>query len=359
MEINPAHINLCSMVADIAAQQQKQVYIVGGVLRDLLQGRDFSDRDLDFCVEGRAIDFARVLAEKSGGIVKEFSKFHTAKVLAPKLLPGVDEFDVAEARTEIYSRPGALPDVRPGNLDEDLKRRDFSINAMAARLGDVLSALKDPDTAASIRGRVIDKFDGLTDLDSRLIRILHPASFTDDPTRIFRACRYLARIGGAFDLETERLAHAAINSHALDTISDFRIASEMKKIFAELAASKCVEELFKLDVPRNAEIVAYEDWERLLGDASALDLLGSKALPFKSQALCASLIEGPRSNPRFRAALGASKKDLASLADSWRAGRGEASALDLSPLELVIRAGFHNNNGLREEARRRLADARF
>jgi tRNA nucleotidyltransferase (CCA-adding enzyme) len=180
------------------------VYVVGGAVRDLLLGRDRAD--LDVVVEGDAT----ALAEALGGESVSHDRFATAKVALPDL-----ELDLATARAESYPLPGALPEVREATLAEDLARRDFTINAMAIPLH------RDPE--------LIDPHGGRADLERGLIRVLHPGSFTDDPTRALRAARYAARFGFALQPETERLARAS----DLSTVSEDRAEAELVRLAAE------------------------------------------------------------------------------------------------------------------------------
>jgi tRNA nucleotidyltransferase (CCA-adding enzyme) len=190
------------------------IYLVGGVVRDLLLGRERSD--LDLVVEGDA----EALARRLGGEAIGYQRFATAKVT----LEGLD-FDLARARAESYARPGALPDVRPATLHEDLARRDFSINAMAIPLH------AEPD--------LIDPHGGRADLDSGAIRVLHERSFIDDPTRALRAARYSARFSFTVDPGTERLARET----DLSTVSEDRVEAELLKLAAEPRARAGFEQL--------------------------------------------------------------------------------------------------------------------
>ena len=150
------------------------VYLVGGAIRDGLA--DFRVDDIDLVVEGDPVALAKSLDPEA----KVNDRFGTVNLL----IDG-SPVDIAMARTEKYARPGSLPEVAPGNLQEDLIRRDFTINAMA------ISIEEDAE--------LIDPFNGLRDLESGVLRVLHEDSFTDDPTRALRAARYAARFG--FDLE--------------------------------------------------------------------------------------------------------------------------------------------------------------
>jgi tRNA nucleotidyltransferase (CCA-adding enzyme) len=196
------------------------VAVVGGVPRDLLGGRPGGGvRDLDVVVEGDGRAFARRLAERTGGAVREHPAFGTATVRQP----GGERVDVATARREHYARPGALPAVEPATLAEDLMRRDFSVNALAVRL----------DGAA--RGRVVDPAGGLADLARRRVRVLHPLSFVEDPTRIFRAGRFATRLGFRLDPTTGRLLRAAARLDVYGALSADRLRAERDAVLAEPA----------------------------------------------------------------------------------------------------------------------------
>jgi tRNA nucleotidyltransferase (CCA-adding enzyme) len=184
---------------------EEPVYLVGGAVRDLLLGRPRADVDL--VVAGDAA----VLGERLGGAAVEHQRFGTVKVE----IEG-HEVDIASARTETYPEPGALPEVGPAeNVEQDLARRDFTVNAMAIPL------LGEP--------RVIDPYDGRADLERSLLRILHEGSFEDDPTRAIRAARYASRFGFSLDPETYRLLRDA----DLATVSADRRRAELERLAAE------------------------------------------------------------------------------------------------------------------------------
>lgn len=192
-----------------AAAGGAPTYLVGGAVRDLLLGRERTD--LDVVVEGDAA----ALAAKLGGESVADDRFATAKAV----LDGV-EFDLATARAESYPHPGALPEVRPASVREDLARRDFSINAMAVPIG------SEPE--------LIDPHGGLADLEAGVLRVLHERSFVDDPTRALRAARYAARFDFAAEPETEAMARRA----DLSTVSEDRVESELMRLAREPRAGK-------------------------------------------------------------------------------------------------------------------------
>ena len=151
------------------------LYLVGGTVRDLICKR--SPMDLDISVEADLVETPDFLARRLGGEVVSQSEFGTAKVRV-----GDIELDLVSARRESYAGPGALPFVSPGDILDDLARRDFSVNAMAVSLR--------PDDW----GRLLDPHGGRKDLAARLLRVHHEGSFVDDATRILRAVRYMARL---------------------------------------------------------------------------------------------------------------------------------------------------------------------
>jgi tRNA nucleotidyltransferase (CCA-adding enzyme) len=184
------------------------VHVVGGAVRDALLGA--VPRDLDVVVEGDAAAVARRAAERLGGEAVVHDRFGTATVRSPAAA-----FDVVSARTETYARPGALPDVRPGaSIEEDLGRRDFTVNAIALRLAD---------------GALIEWPGAREDLAAGALRVLHERSFEDDPTRLLRMARYAARLGFEPDPGTDALAAAA----TVDTVSGGRLGSELRLLLRE------------------------------------------------------------------------------------------------------------------------------
>jgi tRNA nucleotidyltransferase (CCA-adding enzyme) len=203
---------LVKSAGQIAREEGVSLYLVGGAVRDLLLGRPTDD--LDLVVEGDAETLAFIIAKRLSGHVVSRSQFSTAKIS----VDGVS-LDMVTARSEHYNRPGTLPQIAPGNIEEDLARRDFSINAMAVPLHLLGNA------------QLLDPFDGESDLHSRLIRVLHDKSFVDDATRIMRAVRYEQRLGFRMEEGTENLLRRDLPM--LDTISGDRLRKELLLWFAE------------------------------------------------------------------------------------------------------------------------------
>jgi len=203
------------------------IYLVGGVVRDLILKRKVFD--LDIVVEGSAIIFAKKL---SGSLRSEFRKHHSFGTAAINFEG--HKIDFATARTETYSRQGALPKVSPASLAKDFLRRDFTINAMAVSLN------------KTDYGRLIDLCNGLEDLNKGLIRVLHPKSFQDDPTRILRAIRFEQRFSFKIEPRTLKLIKEAIESQSLELVGPHRLRDEIILILKEPKPSGYIKRIKEL-----------------------------------------------------------------------------------------------------------------
>ena len=219
----PPHIRrLLQEIGRFGEEESQPVYVVGGFVRDLLIGRE--NLDIDIVVEGDAVDFACQLAKVWESNVQAHHQFKTATITR---LDGL-KLDFVSARSETYPSPGALPSVEYGTIMEDLRRRDFSINALAMRL------------QPNAFGELVDCTAGLQDLRTGCIRVLHAQSFIDDPTRIFRAIRYEGRYNFQItESDQQRMLHA-INQGVLNLISGQRIRNEIDHILSEEAAPQMI-----------------------------------------------------------------------------------------------------------------------
>jgi tRNA nucleotidyltransferase (CCA-adding enzyme) len=221
----------CELLA--LATEREDVALVGGAVRDLLLAR--TPRELDVVVDGAAAAFAQELADAlaalGGGAPSStgHQRFGTALVVWEG-----GRIDIAERRAESYPSPGALPEVRAGTLEEDLARRDFTVNAIAVPLGGRLA------------GELLCAEHALEDLRDGSLRVLHEASFLDDPTRLLRLARYSGRLGFEAEPRTAELAREALAARALDTVSRARIGAELRLALAEsdaVAALGAISEL--------------------------------------------------------------------------------------------------------------------
>ncbi len=215
-----------------ASEGYDGVYLVGGTVRDILLGEQ--SFDVDIAVEGDAIELARRIAVELGGRCRPHDKFGTAVVL----YGDGERIDVVTARTEFYDAPAALPTVEHATIREDLFRRDFTINAMAA-------SLKGEDF-----GRLVDPFRGRRDLEEGTIRVLHNLSFIDDPTRIFRAIRYENRYGFRMDASTARLARGCIEMGLVGDLSTARLRDELVALLEEEDVAHTIVRLAELGADR-------------------------------------------------------------------------------------------------------------
>ncbi len=200
-------VSFIKQTGRLADKREKRIYLIGGAVRDLLL--DKNNLDIDLSVEGDAVALARELIKETGNKITIHRQFKTAKISWNEW-----SIDLATTRRESYARPGALPTVKPGSIDDDLFRRDFSINAMAISLN------------SQTYGRLIDPYSGQRDLKDRLIRVLHTKSFIDDSTRIWRGLRYEQRLD--FRLEANTLNLLKRDIAMLDTISGDRIRYELE-----------------------------------------------------------------------------------------------------------------------------------
>ena len=208
--------NLCRELSETIAQVES-VYVVGGVVRDLILGREPVDADIS--VVGDAGAFSGALAGRLGAARPTESEFLTFKITLGNTSEGATSIDVVTARAETYPEPAALPDVVPSSIKDDLERRDFTVNSMGISLSD------------SDWGNLVDPMNGLGDIMRKRIRVLHDASFTDDPTRLFRAVRYAVRLDFSIDSTTKSLIDDSLGK--VDRLSGARLRNEFELMLGE------------------------------------------------------------------------------------------------------------------------------
>ena len=197
---------MLQQLGHIAKQESCNTYLVGGVVRDMFLGRE--THDIDIMVEGDAITLAKIMFQLMGGKLTTHGRFNTATWKVNNL-----QIDLTSCRAETYDRHGALPTIKKGTIEDDLSRRDFTINAMALCIN--------PDRF----GELIDIYRGYDDLQKKLLRVLHDDSFKDDATRIMRAIRYEQRLGFKLERHTQELILR--DACMLDTISGDRLRREV------------------------------------------------------------------------------------------------------------------------------------
>ena len=219
------------LVGEVAEDMGIRAYIVGGTVRDIILGRE--NIDIDMVVEGDYLE----LSERLKGYGFEARSKTPLRTL--KLKRGSLIMDLAGTRKEFYPKPGALPRVEPGNLMEDLARRDFTINSIACSIN------------PSNFGELFDPFDGIGDIGRRVIRVLHEKSFIDDPTRIMRGARYEVRLGFKMDPRTEELARR--DGRYIREVGGERIRKELELIFSEEKPRDIIERLSELSLLKNLD----------------------------------------------------------------------------------------------------------
>ncbi|MDP8289735.1 MAG: CCA tRNA nucleotidyltransferase [Candidatus Susulua stagnicola] len=226
-KLSPQFKKILKNSSDLANSLGVKVYLVGGVVRDLILNK--SILDLDIVVEGDAISFAKKLANLLKSDFCGYNSFGTATISFNQ-----ERIDFATARTEKYSRSGILPKVFPACLDKDLLRRDFTINAMAISLN------------KNNYGKLIDLYNGMGDLRAGLIRILNNQSFQDDPTRILRAIRFEQRFSFKIESDTFKLVKEALSQNRLELVGPHRLRDEVIIILNEKNPYKYIKRINEL-----------------------------------------------------------------------------------------------------------------
>lgn len=228
--VQTPHLSQLRQVADLSGDLGFPAYLVGGFVRDFLLGKLIND--FDVVIEGDAVKLGRALVKRFGGRLTIHAPFKTATWFLPNSSNCF--IDLISARSETYAHPAALPKVELGTLDDDLGRRDFTINAMAVRLdGEEI-------------GRIIDPLDGRRDLQRGLLRVLHPDSFMDDPTRLLRLIRYAGRYGFKIETGTEALIPSALVY--VDKLSPERLRHELDLTLAEEDFLPMLEKMWKYGI---------------------------------------------------------------------------------------------------------------
>jgi tRNA nucleotidyltransferase (CCA-adding enzyme) len=213
--LTPEQLRGVSLVQDIARAQKLNVYLTGGAVRDLISGLPI--RDLDFTIQGNPLKLQRELDR--AGIATQGVDDDLKVVYV--LLPGNVRAEIGMARAETYEKPGKPPVVTPATINEDLRRRDFTINAMALSLN------------AGSRGLLLDPTNGVADIEAKLIRILHNYAFFEEPSRLIRATRYSARFHWPLEERTQARFNAAKENNYIEYISSRGIGLEIEQLAYE------------------------------------------------------------------------------------------------------------------------------
>ena len=283
-------MEILNKIGNIAKKNNIKAYVVGGAVRDTLLGR--KDFGIDIIVEGDGIKFAKILQKEFGGLLRQHSKFGTAsltftikettgKMPVPpsESLSNKTTIDIASCRKEEYHGIAKLPKVETRNqrnhrqdacatnvgakrksrlggsvsLQEDLKRRDFTINTLALDIQTVTQPFR-VDTE-----KLIDLFNGRKDMENKVIRVLHPKSFVDDPTRIFRALRFAGKLGFRLEPATKSLALESIKNGFIEKLTPKRIRDQIILILKELERQKILKLMHQFGILKHLELKLPED----------------------------------------------------------------------------------------------------
>src|SRR5580704_7880623 len=202
-------------IQELATESEANLYLVGGAVRDVISG--MAIRDLDFTIEGNPARIVRELEKGGAKAIEENDALRSAEIV----LAGDVDASISAAREEVYARPGAKPETRFSTIMEDLRRRDFSVNAIAISLN--------PNS----RGLLLDPTNGLADLERHEIRALSIHSFTNQPVRLLRALRYEARMGFKMESRTREWFNLALERKLQATISPEDAGSEFRQVARE------------------------------------------------------------------------------------------------------------------------------
>src|ERR1700729_120704 len=215
IRLTPDQLKGVNLVQEVARTAGVTLYLTGGAIRDIISG--FTIRDLDFTVQGNPLklqkDFERAGAQLAG---------HDDDVRTLFLvLPGNVRAEIGMAHTEIYEKVGRPPAVAPASIQEDLRRRDFTVNAMALSLNE------------GSRGLLLDPFNGVADIEAKLLRVLHNYSFVEDPSRLIRATRFAARFHWPLEERTQQRFDSARENNYIEYITPKAIGSEIAQLAYE------------------------------------------------------------------------------------------------------------------------------
>src|ERR1051326_4565527 len=213
--LTPDQQRAVALVTDVARAHEMNIFLTGGAVRDIISG--FIIRDLDFSVQGNALKLQKDF-EKAGAVT-EATDEGTRPVML--LLPGNVRAEVTSARSERYDKPGKPAEVIPGTIYDDMRRRDFTVNAMALSLN------------PGSRGLLTDPFNGMADIEAKVLRILHNYAFYEEPSRLIRATRLTTRFHWNLEERTQARYDAAKENNYIENISDRAAGHEVEQIAHE------------------------------------------------------------------------------------------------------------------------------
>jgi tRNA nucleotidyltransferase (CCA-adding enzyme) len=213
--LSPDQQKAVTLVLDAAKAAGMNLYLTGGAIRDIITG--FPIRDLDFTVQGNALKLQKDL-EKAGAVIGDADSETRALLLT---LPGGVRAEIAMARSEHYDKPGKAPQIAPATIIEDLRRRDFTVNAMALSLNE------------GSRGLLMDPFNGVADIEAKVIRVLHNYAFLEDPSRMIRATRFTTRFHWPLEERTQARFESGKENGYIENIRSASVGYEIEQLAYE------------------------------------------------------------------------------------------------------------------------------
>ena len=234
IRLTPDQTKGVNLVQEISRAAGITLYLTGGAIRDIISG--FTIRDLDFTVQGNPLKLQKEFERAGAQLAGHDEDMRTLFLV----LPGNVRAEIGMARTEHYEKVGKPPVIAPASIQEDLRRRDFTVNAMALSLNE------------GSRGLLLDPFNGVADIEAKLLRILHNYSFVEDPSRLIRATRFAARFHWPLEERTQQRYDAAKENNYIDHISRSAVGHEIAQLAHE-------------DDPLNVvRALEKEDWLKVL-----------------------------------------------------------------------------------------------
>jgi tRNA nucleotidyltransferase (CCA-adding enzyme) len=213
--LTPDQQRALALVTDVARAHEMNIFLTGGAVRDILSG--FIIRDLDFAVQGNPLKLHKDF-EKAGATIEAVDESTRTIML---LLPGNVRGEVTAIRSEKYEKPGKPPEITQGTIYDDMRRRDFTVNAMALSLN------------PGSRGLLTDPFNGMADIEAKVLRILHNYAFYEEPSRMIRATRLCTRFHWTLEERTQVRFDAAKENRYMDNVSDRALGHEVEQLAHE------------------------------------------------------------------------------------------------------------------------------
>jgi tRNA nucleotidyltransferase (CCA-adding enzyme) len=251
IRLTPDQTKGVNLVQEVARNAGITLYLTGGAIRDIISG--FTIRDLDFTVQGNPLKLQKEFERAGAQLAGHDDDVRTLFLV----LPGNVRAEIGMARTEVYEKVGRAPTIAPASIQEDLRRRDFTVNAMALSLNE------------GSRGLLLDPFNGVADIEAKLLRILHNYSFVEDPSRLIRATRFAARFHWPLEERTQQRYDAAKENKYIEHISRSAIGHEIAQLAHEDDPLNVIRALEKEDWLK----VLHPHWSSAKVDTSGLATL--------------------------------------------------------------------------------------